>query len=67
MRVYKKKPSFEPENVIRTDEEIDYKTICENIKNYLVFRISITVNLNDRLAYLDVLDYVERIQLKQKK
>lgn len=45
-------------------DEIDYKTIVENIQNYLVFRISITTNLNERLAYLDIFDHLERIQLE---
>ena len=34
----------------------------ENIKTYVVFKISITINLKERLAYLDVLEYMERIQ-----
>ncbi len=49
-----------------TQENIDYKTIFENIKNFLVFKISVTHNLNDRLAYLDILDYMGRIQLEAK-
>jgi len=45
-------------------KEIDYKAIHENTKSYLVFKISITTNLIERLAYLDVLNYLERIELE---
>lgn len=52
---------------LTTYTEIDYKTIYENIRNYLVFRISVTNNLNERLAYLDILEYAERIRLETRK
>ncbi|HBE79610.1 MAG TPA: hypothetical protein DDW65_17810 [Firmicutes bacterium] len=67
LRVHQKKTSLMPEdlnNAIIFETQIDYKRIYEDIKNYVVFKISITTNLNDRLAYLDVLDYMERIQLE---
>jgi hypothetical protein len=41
---------------------IDHKNIYERIKYYLVFRISVTTNINERIAYLDILNYIERIQ-----
>jgi hypothetical protein len=50
-------------NTSITDKQIDYKSIYENAKNYLVFKISITTNLQERLAYLNVLDYMEQVQL----
>lgn len=46
-------------------KEVDYKTIYENTKSYLVFKISITTNLIERLAYLDVLNYLERIEFEE--
>lgn len=46
---------------------VDYKAIYENVKNYLVFKISITSNFNERLVYLDVLDYMGRIKLEASK
>lgn len=54
-------------STIISDDQTDYKIIYENIKNYVVFKVSIITNLKDRLAYLDVLDYMERIQLEASK
>lgn len=64
MRVHKKQFQIKEEksNNNMTFDNIDYEIIYENIKNYLVFKISVTTNLNDRLAYLDILDYMGRIQ-----
>ena len=70
MRVHQKKSTLIPEdlnNTIVFDTQTDYKRIYESIKNYVVFKISITSNRNDRLAYLDVLDYLERVQLETMK
>ncbi len=67
MRVHQKKTSLMPENlnnVILFDSQTGYKKNYENIKNYIVFKISITTNPNSRLAYLDVLDYMEHAQLE---
>lgn len=50
-----------------TADGVDYKAILENIKNYLVFRISVTPKLSERLVYLDVLDFVGRISLEVNK
>lgn len=69
MRVYKK-ISFAKNKNINSDilsEEFDFKTIYENVKNYLVFRISVTTKLDERLIYLDVLDYMGRLQLELNK
>lgn len=69
MRVYKKnsqsilgKPKYFP-----IPNEIDYKNICENIKCYLVFRISVATSLNERMAYLDIFKYMEQIRLEANK
>jgi hypothetical protein len=70
LRVHKKSALFMPEkinNAVLSDDQTDYKIIFENIKNYVVFKISITTDLKERMAYLDVLDYMERIQLEAKK
>ena len=70
LRVHKKNALLMPEklnSVFLSDDQTDYKIIYENIKNYVVFKISIITNLKDRLAYLDVLDHMERIQLESKK
>ncbi len=67
LRVHQKKTSLMPENlnnVILFDTQTDYKRIYENTKNYIVFKISIVTNPNSRLAYLDVLDYMEHVQLE---
>lgn len=54
-------------NAIVFDTQMtDYKRIYEDIKNYVVFKISITTNLNDRLAYLDVLDYMEKVSVRSR-
>lgn len=69
MRVHKKDSSFKPEklsNNILSDGN-DYQTIFENIKTYVVFKISITSSLKERLAYLDVFDYMEQIHTEIKK
>ena len=68
MRVYKKKSSFVEEklNSIIIYGNQDYKIIYENVKTYVVYKISITTNLKERLAYLDVLDYMEKIQTETK-
>lgn len=69
MRLYRKNPMIikEPRREEFVENEVDYKTIYEDVKNYLVFRISVTTDLTERLAYLDVLDYMRRIQLEAKK
>lgn len=66
MRVYKKISFAKIENINGDilSEEIDFKTIYENVKNYLVFRISVTTKLNERLIYLDILDYMRRLQFE---
>lgn len=69
MRLYRKNPMI-IEKMCREDfanNEVDYKTIYEDVKNYLVFRISVTTDLTERLVYLDVLEYMRRIQLEAKK
>ena len=70
MRVHQKKSSLMPDdlnNAIVFDTQMtDYKRIYEDIKNYVVFKISITTNLNDRLAYLDVLDYMEKVSVRSR-
>jgi hypothetical protein len=68
LRVHQKKASLIPEdlnNAIIFDTQPDYKRIYEDIKNYIVFKISITTNLNNRLAYLDVLDYLEKVSVRR--
>ena len=66
LRVYQKKASMLPEllnDAIAFDIQTDYKRIYENIKNYVVFKISITNNPQERLAYLDVLEYIDHISV----
>lgn len=69
MRIHKKNVLMleKLNNVFLLDDQTDYKAIYENIKSYVVFKISIITTLKDRLAYLDVLDYMEKIQLEAKK
>jgi hypothetical protein len=69
LRVHQKKTSLMPgdlNNAIIFETQIDYKRIYEDIKNYVVFKISITTNLNNRLAYLDVLDYLEKVSVRSR-
>lgn len=70
MRVYKKNSSFKIKSINKLpiiNENINYEQLYENVISYLVFKISIVTDLKERLAYLDVKDYMERIQLEQKK
>lgn len=64
MRIHKKNLPhlIKNSNIHSLYDEIDYKALYESIKNYLVFKISVTTSLNERLSYLDVLDYMERLQ-----
>lgn len=69
MRVHRKTPLVVLGKIKddTSDDGVDYKDIFENIKNYLVFRISVTPKLSERLIYLDVLDFVGRISLEVNK
>lgn len=70
MRVYKKNSSFNIESTNKLpiiNENINYEQLYENVIRYLVFKISITTDLKERLAYLDVKDYMEQILAEQKK
>lgn len=64
MRVHKKNSPhlLKNSNIYTLYGEIDYKALYESIKNYLVFKISVTTGLNERLGYLDVLNHMERLQ-----
>lgn len=68
MRIYKKSSGSEPVPSVKfTPNAQAYETIYENVKEYLVFKISITQDLTERMIYLDVLNYMERIQREVKK
>lgn len=67
MRVHKKSSGSEPVPVVKfTPNSQAYEVIYENVKEYLVFKISITKDLTERKIYLDILNYMERIQLELK-
>jgi hypothetical protein len=70
LRVYKKNSSFKLKNLNKlpiTNDNSNYEQLYENVISYLVFKISIITDLKERLAYLDVKDYMERIQLEDKR
>ncbi|HOJ78541.1 MAG TPA: hypothetical protein PLZ08_10825 [Bacillota bacterium] len=69
MRVHRKEPSFKLKrfNTQISSEKPDYELIYENIKNYLAFKISVTLNAQERLVYMDILDYMERTQVEASK
>lgn len=70
MRVYKKNSSFKVKNINKLpviNDNINYEQLYENVISYLVFKISIISDLKERLAYLDVKDYMEKIQLECKR
>ncbi len=68
MRVHQKKNSLTPDDLNTTifDTQTDFKRIYEDIKNYVVFKNSITTNSNARLAYMDVLDYMEKFSVRSR-
>jgi hypothetical protein len=70
VRVYKKNAPFRFKNLEKitvANDNINYEQLYENVKNYLVFKISIITDLKERLIYLDVKEYMEQIQLEAKK
>jgi hypothetical protein len=70
VRVYKKNSSFKLKNVDKKtafNDSINYEQLYENVKNYLVFKISVITDIQERLAYLDVKEYMEQVQLETKK
>lgn len=70
VRVHKKDSAFKfnnLNNISLSDDQINYEAIYENVKEYLVFKISITTDLKERVAYFDVLEYMEQVQLKVNK
>lgn len=70
MRVYQKNTSFKLKSqnkMVAGGDNINYEQLYENVKNYLVFKISIITDLKERLAYLDIKEYMDQIQLEAKK
>lgn len=70
MRVYKKNTSLKmksSEKIAIVSDNINYEQLYENVKNYLVFKISVITDLKERLIYLDLKEYMEQIQLEAKK
>lgn len=70
MRVYKKNSPYKLKNHNKLpiiNDSLNYEQLYENVISYLVFKISIINDLKERLAYLDVKDYMEKIQLENKR
>lgn len=68
MRVHKKTTGIRlKKTMYSSPEETNFEIIYENVKNYLVFKISITRDIKDRMVYMDILDYMERVQLEANK
>ena len=65
MRVHKKDTLFIPEKSVidsGPNEKSEYETLFSDLKNHLVFKISVVTELPTRLVYIDILKYMEQAE-----